>query len=43
MMKDDNRLVNDVRFRDQFIYSMDIVQKFKEGEIAIIEENVFSM
>ena len=43
MMKEDNTLLNDVGFRDQFLYSKDIVKKFNDGEIAIIEGKVFFM
>ena len=42
MMKEDNKLLNDVSFRDQFLYNTDIVQQFTDDEIAIIEGEVFS-
>ena len=43
MMKEDNKLLTEVRFRDQFLYNTDIVQQFNDGEIAIIEGEVFSI
>ena len=43
MMKEDSKLLTEVRFRDQFLYNTDIVQQFNDGEIAIIEGEVFSI
>lgn len=37
VMMEDNRLLNDVRFRDQFLYKAEIVQQFNDGDISIIE------
>ena len=37
MMKEDNRLLNDLRFRDQFLFNTDTVRGFNEGKIVIVE------
>ena len=43
MMKGENRLLNDLRFRDQFLFNTDIVRGFNEGKIVIVEGIVSSM
>ena len=43
MMKGDNRLLNDLRFRGQFLFNTDIVRGFNEGKIVIVEGIVSSM
>ena len=42
-MKEDNKLLTEVYFRDQFLYNTDIVQQFNDGEITIKEGEVFSI
>ena len=43
MMKKDNRLLNDLRFRDQFMFNADIVRGFNDGKIVLIEGKLSSM
>ena len=43
LMKEGNRLLNDLRFRDQFLFNADIVRGFNEGKIIIVEGIVSSM